>query len=155
MLNLVYLFLIDENGLLMVGFCLVLGCEGVIEFKLFIYNVNILVDGNIGKLMGMCIYMFVMFQKEFDCVILFLFWVLSMGRMFQLVIIKMYQINEVGLEQEYFNIIMENVKIIFIIFDLYSGVNIGIYFEMVFICYEKIIWKYCDGNVIYSDVWNE
>ncbi|WP_202816164.1 type VI secretion system tube protein Hcp, partial [Enterobacter hormaechei] len=69
--------------------------------------------------------------------------------------IKMYQINEAGFEQEYFNIFLENVKITSITPDLYPGANTGTHLETVLIRYEKITWKHCDGNVIYSDTWNE
>ena len=95
------------------------GREGAIELKSFTHNVNIPVDGNTGKLTGTRIHMPVMFQKEFDRVTPFLFRALSTGRMLQSATIKMYQINEAGLEQEYFNIIMENVKITSITPDLY------------------------------------
>ena len=27
--------------------------------------------------------------------------------------------------------------------------------ELVEMSYEKITWKYCDGNIIHSDSWNE
>ena len=52
--------------------------------------------------------------------------------------IKMYQINEAGLEQEYFNILLENVKITSITPDLYPGANTGTHLETVLIRYEKI-----------------
>ncbi|MDM6890603.1 type VI secretion system tube protein Hcp, partial [Enterobacter cloacae] len=39
--------------------------------------------------------------------------------------------------------------------DLYPGANTGTHLETVLIRYEKITWKHCDGNVVYSDAWNE
>ena len=155
MSNPAYLFLTDENGSPMVGPCLVSGREGAIELKSFTHNVNIPVNGNTGKLTGTRIHMPIMFQKEFDRVTPLLFRALSTGRTLQLAIIKMYQINEAGLEQEYFNILLENVKITSITPDLYPGANTGTHLETVLIRYEKITWKHCDGNVIYSDSWNE
>lgn len=139
----------------MIGPCLVTGREGSNELKSFTHNVNIPVDGNTGKLTGTRIHMPIMFQKEFDRVTPLLFRALSTGRTLQSAIIKMYQINEAGLEQEYFNILLENVKITSITPDLYSGANTGTHLETVLIRYEKITWKHCDGNVIYSDAWNE
>lgn len=149
------LFLTDENGSPMVGSCLVSGREGAIELKSFTHNVNIPVDGNTGKLTGTRIHMPVMFQKEFDRITPFLFRALSTGRTLQSAIIKMYLINEAGVEQEYFNIILESVKITSITPDLYLGANTGTHLETVLMRYEKITWKHCDGNVIYSDSWNE
>lgn len=55
--------------------------------------------------------------------------------------IKMYQINEAGLEQEYFNILLENVKITSITPDLYPGANTGTHLKTVLIRYEKITWN--------------
>lgn len=155
MSNPAYLFLTDENGSPMVGPCLVSGREGAIELKTFTHNVNVPVDGNTGKLTGTRIHMPIMFQKEFDRVTPLLFRTLSAGRTLKSATIKMYQINEAGFEQEYFNIFLENVKITSITPDLYPGANTGTHLETVLIRYEKIIWKHCDGNVIYSDTWNE
>ncbi|HII3085566.1 TPA: Hcp family type VI secretion system effector [Enterobacter hormaechei subsp. steigerwaltii] len=155
MSNSAYLFLTDENGSPMVGPCLVSGREGAIELKSFTHNVNIPVDGNTGKLTGTRIHMPIMFQKEFDRVTPLLFRALSTGRTLKSATIKMYQINEAGFEQEYFNIFLESVKITSITPDLYPGANTGTHLETVLIRYEKITWKHCDGNVIYSDAWNE
>ncbi|EPN1322062.1 Hcp family type VI secretion system effector [Enterobacter hormaechei] len=155
MSNPAYLFLTDENGSPMVGPCLVSGREGAIELKTFTHNVNVPVDGNTGELTGTRIHMPIMFQKEFDRVTPLLFRTLSTGRTLKSATIKMYQINEAGFEQEYFNIFLENVKITSITPDLYPGANTGTHLETVLIRYEKIIWKHCDGNVIYSDTWNE
>jgi len=155
MSNPAYLFLTDENGSPMVGPCLVSGREGAIELKSFTHNVNIPVDGNTGRLTGTRIHMPVMFQKEFDRVTPLLFRALSMGKTLQSATIKMYQINQAGLEQEYFNIFLENVKITSITPDLYPGANTGTHLETVLIRYEKITSKHCEGNIIYSDSWNE
>lgn len=155
MSNPAYLFLTDENGSPMVGPCLVSGREGAIELKSFTHNVNIPVDGNTGRLTGTRIHMPVMFQKEFERVTPLLFRALSMGETLQSATIKMYQINQAGLEQEYFNIFLENVKITSITPDLYPGANTGTHLETVLIRYEKITWKHCVGNIIYSDSWNE
>ena len=155
MSNPAYLFLTDENGSPVVGPCLVSEREGAIELKSLTHNVNIPVDRNTGKLTGTRIHMPIMFQKEFDRVTPLLFRALSTGRTLQSATIKMYQINEAGLEQEYFNIHLENVKITSITPDLYPGANTGTHLETVLIRYEKITWKHCDGNVVYSDTWNE
>lgn len=155
MSNPAYLFLKDENGSPMVGPSLVSGREGAIELKSFTHNVNIPVDGSTGKLTGTRIHMPIMFQKEFDRVTPLLFRALSTGRTLQSAVIKMYQINEAGLEQEYFNILLEGVKITSITPDLYPGANSATHLETILVRYEKITWKHCDGNIIFSDSWNE
>jgi type VI secretion system secreted protein Hcp len=154
MSNPAYLWLTDENGSPMVGPSLVLGREGAIELKSLTHNVNITVDGNTGRLTGTRIHMPIMFQKEFDRVTPLLFRALSTGKTLQSAIIKMCQINEAGLEQEYFNIILEGVKLTSITPDLYPGSNTGTHLETVLLRYEKITWKQCDGNILYTDSWN-
>lgn len=121
MSNPAYLWLTDENGSPMVGPSLVSGREGAIELKSFTHNVNIPIDGNTGKLTGTRIHMPIMFQKEFDRVTPMLYRALSTGRTLQSAMFKLYQIIEAGLEQEYFNIILENVKLTSITPDLYPG----------------------------------
>lgn len=69
--------------------------------------------------------------------------------------LKMYRINEVGLEVEYFNIVMVNIKIMVIILNLYLVGMISIYFEDIDFCYEMIIWIYIEGNIMYCDLWND
>lgn len=150
-----YLWLTDENGSPMTGASLVKGREGAIELKSLTHNVNIPADGNTGKLTGTRVHLPIMFQKEFDRVTPLLFRALSTGRTLQGATIKMYHINEAGLEQEYFNIILEGVKITSITPDLFSGSNTGTHLETILLRYEKITWKHCAGNIIYTDSWNE
>lgn len=111
MSNPAYLWLTDENGSPMRGPSLVSGREGAIKLKSFTHNVNIPVNGNTGRLTGTRVHMPIMFQKEFDRVTPLLFRALSTGKTLRSAIIKMYQINEAGIEQEYFNIILEGVKL--------------------------------------------
>lgn len=59
MLNLVYLWLIDENDLFIIGFCLMFICMGFIELCVVNYYVWLFIDNNIGKLMGICFYILV------------------------------------------------------------------------------------------------
>lgn len=155
MSNPAYLWLTDENGSPMVGSSLVFGREGAIELKSLTHNVNIPVDGNTGRLTGTRIHMPIMIQKEFDRVTPLLFRALSSGKTLKSATIKMYQVNDSGLEQEYFNIILEGVKITSITPDLYPGASTGTHLETLLLRYEKITWKHCEGNVIYSDSWNE
>lgn len=51
----------------------------------------------------------------------------------------------------------EGVKVVFVCFVMYDVKDFMIekynYFESIFLCYECIIWKYCDGNIIFIDFW--
>ncbi|WP_314138252.1 type VI secretion system tube protein TssD [Buttiauxella noackiae] len=154
MSNPAYLWLTDENGSPMVGGSLVVGRLGAIEMKSLTHNVNIPTDHNTGRLTGTRIHAPIQFQKEFDRVTPLLYRALTRGDILKSGTIKMYNINEAGMEREYFNIILENVKITSITPDLYPGASTGTHLETVLVHYEKITWKYCDGNIIYTDQWN-
>lgn len=67
----------------------------------------------------------------------------------------MYRINDAGVEVEYFNILMENVKVTAMTPNLHpSGIS-STHLEDIELLYETITWKYTDGNIIYKDTWNE
>ncbi|WP_061706906.1 Hcp family type VI secretion system effector [Pseudenterobacter timonensis] len=154
MSNPAYLWLTDANDSPMKGASLVSGRVGAIELKSFTHNVSIPADANTGKLTGTRIHAPIMFQKEFDRVTPLLYKALSTNTTLRSAVIKMYSINEAGLEAEYFNIILENVKLVSITPDLYPGAATGTHLESVLMRYEKITWKHCDGNIIYTDEWN-
>lgn len=75
--------------------------------------------------------------------------------MFKSATIKMYRINEAGIEKEYFNIVLENVKITSITPSLVPAGIASTHMENVEIRYEPIMWKYVDGNIQFKDGWNE
>ncbi|WP_252145980.1 Hcp family type VI secretion system effector [Yokenella regensburgei] len=154
MSNPAYLWLVDANGSPIVGSSLVSGRVGAIEIKSLTHNVNIPADGNTGRLTGTRIHTPIQFQKEFDRVTPLLYKAQSEGSTFKSATIKMYTINEAGLENEYFNIDLQNVKITSITADLYPGASTGMHLETVLLRYESITWKHCDGNIIYTDSWN-
>lgn len=66
----------------------------------------------------------------------------------------MYRILDSGVESEYFNIILDNVKVVGITPNLYPGGQTGTHFENILLRYESITWKCCDGNIIFKDTWN-
>jgi len=93
-------------------------------------------------------------QKEFDQTTPLLFRALCEGRTLKTATIKMYRITDAGVEAEYFNITLENVKICSITPALLpSGVS-STHLENIELRYENITWKYTDGNVSYKDGWN-
>lgn len=69
--------------------------------------------------------------------------------------IKMYRALESGIEVEYFNIILENVKLTTIAPSLSPGGKSSTHLETLELRYEAITWKYTDGNIIYRDSWND
>jgi len=73
--------------------------------------------------------------------------------------VKFYRINDAGQETEYFSTVMEGVTFVSvgpIMYDVKSqyGEKRN-HLEVVELIYEKITWRYVDGNIIHSDSWNE
>ncbi len=62
---------------------------------------------------------------------------------------------DAGLESEYFNILLENVKITTISPYLHPNGMTSTHMENIELRYEAITWKYTEGNIIYRDTWNE
>lgn len=137
------------------GECVMPTRLGSTELKSFNHSVWIPTDYNTGKLTGTRIHVPITFEKEIDRLTPFLFRGVCTGRMFKEALIKMYRINEAGIEIEYFNITLQNVKITRISPVLFPLGVASKHMEEVEIRYESIEWKYCDGNIIFKDTWNE
>ncbi|MFW8236708.1 type VI secretion system tube protein TssD, partial [Klebsiella pneumoniae] len=71
------------------------------------------------------------------------------GRTMKKATIKMYRILETGIEAEYFNIILENVKFTTVAPFLSPGGMSSTHLETLELRYEAITWKYTEGNIIY------
>jgi len=150
-----HLWLADENNSPLIGECLMPTRLGSTELKSFNHSVWIPTDHNTGKLTGTRLHVPIKFEKEIDRLTPYLFRGVCKGRIFKEAIIKMYRINEAGIEVEYFNIKLESVKITRISPVLFPLGFAGRHMEEVEIRYESIEWKYCDGNIMFKDTWNE
>lgn len=106
-----HLWLEDENGSPIVGSCLMPLRPGSIELKSFSHGVTIPVDPIRGKLTGTRVHSPITIVKEFDQTTPALYRAVCEGRTLKKAIIRMYRILESGIESEYFNIILDNVKI--------------------------------------------
>ncbi|PLR45211.1 Hcp family type VI secretion system effector [Chimaeribacter arupi] len=145
----------DENGSPIVGPCLLPKRVGSIEMRSFSHNVNIPVDPHRGKLTGTRIHTPVVFQKEADQTTPILFRALCEGRKLKSSTIKMYRILDAGIEMEYLNIFLENVIITSMSPLLYPNSMAETHLENIELRYEKITLKYTEGNIMYTDSWNE
>ena len=131
MSNPAYLWLTDANGSPIVGGSMVSGRLGANEIKAVAHHLTIPVSGNTGRLTGTRVHTPIAVQKEFDKTTPVLFRALCENQTLKSATIKMYQIDDAGIEREYFNIILE-----------------------IELRYEAITWKHCDGNIVYRDAWN-
>lgn len=150
-----HLWLDDENGSPIVGGCLMPLRLGSIELKSFSHGVSIPVDPNWGKLTGTRVHSPVTIVKEFDQTTPILYRAVCEGRTLKKGTIKMYRILESGIEAEYFNIILENVKITTVSPYLAPDGLSSTHLETLELRYEAIVWNYTEGNIIYRDRWND
>lgn len=150
------IWLFDDGGALIKGGCDVQNREYSIEFKGFHHNLSTPTDNLTGKPTGKRIHSPMMIVKEFDYSSPYLYKAVATGQSLQKAELKFYKINDAGLEAEYFNILLEGVRIVSVSPAMAApGDNNNNHRETVELRYEKITWKHNDGNIIFSDAWNE
>ncbi|MBO4146096.1 type VI secretion system tube protein Hcp [Enterobacter ludwigii] len=150
-----HLWLEDENGSPIVGSCMMPTRLGSIELKSFSHGVTIPVDPSWGKLTGTRVHHPITIVKEFDQTTPLLYRAVCEGRVMKKGVIKMYRILTSGIEVEYFNIVMENVKFTTVAPFLTPNGMSSTHLETLELRYEAISWKYTEGNIIFRDTWND
>jgi type VI secretion system secreted protein Hcp len=154
-----YMWLKDDGGADIKGSVTVQAREGSIEVIGFSHGLNLPVDSSSGQITGTRSHSPMSIEKEFDASSPYIYKAVATGQTLQSAELKWYRINDAGQEQVYFIMLLEGVKI--------TGVNPGMantklsemsalnHVESVSIMYERITWHYTDGNIKYSDSWNE
>ncbi|MBV8041918.1 Hcp family type VI secretion system effector [Pluralibacter sp.] len=152
-----HLWLKDDGGALIKGSSDVMNREGSIEIIGFGHGLHIPTDNNTGRITGTRIHAPMVIEKEFDSSTPYLYKAVATGQSLQSAEIKWYRINDAGQEVEYFNMLLEGVKIVSVIPVMYNTKTVEKcnHMERVEFRYERITWKYCDGNIQYTDAWNE
>ncbi|MGB9095815.1 Hcp family type VI secretion system effector [Erwinia sp.] len=153
----VHLWPKDDGGADIKGSCDVRDREGSMEIRGLHHNLSIPTDMNTGKLTGTRQHASFDLEKEIDSASPYLYKAVATGQTLHSAELKWYNINYAGQEVEYFNILMEKVKIISIspvMHDTRNCPGTG-HMENMSLRYEKITWKYVDGNIQYTDAWNE
>jgi len=151
------MFIKDDGGAVIRGGSDVMHREGSIELRGVQHLLSIPTDNNTGKLTGTRQHAPFMFEKEIDSASPYLYKAVATGQTLKEAEIKWYRISDAGQEEEYFNILMEDVKVISIspiMHDTRNCPGTG-HMESVAFRYAKITWKYVDGNIQYTDAWNE
>jgi type VI secretion system secreted protein Hcp len=152
-----YLWLKDDGGADIKGSVDVRDREGSIEVIAFNHGLHLPTDNATGKITGNRIHAPLCFEKEFDSSSPYLYKAVAQGQTLKSAEIKWYTINDAGQEVEYFNMLLENVKVVAInpiMYNIHTCAKCN-HLESVELRYEKITWKYCDGNVMFTDAWNE
>jgi len=153
----VHMFIKDDGGAVIRGGSDVMHREGSIELRGVQHLLSIPTDNNTGKLTGTRQHAPFMFEKEIDSASPYLYKAVATGQTLKEAEIKWYRISDAGQEEEYFNILMEDVKVISIspiMHDTRNCPGTG-HMESVALRYAKITWKYVDGNIQFNDAWNE
>lgn len=154
-----YLWLKDDGGADIKGDVDVTGREGSIEILGLVHNLRLPTDARTGLITGTRIHAPLTFEKEIDSSSTYLYKAVATGQTLKSAEIKWYKINHAGQEAEYYNFFLEGVKVVSI-----SPIMHNIkdptkenynHCECVELHYEKITWKNCDGNIIFSDSWND
>jgi len=154
-----YLFLKDDGGALIKGSSDVKDREMSVEVLAFSHGLHLPTDNNTGKITGTRVHSAITFEKEFDSSSPYLYKAVAKGQTLQSAEFKWYRINDAGQEVEYFNMLLENVKVVSVCPVMYDIKNPATekhnHLESVSLRYERITWKHCDGNIQFTDAWNE
>ncbi|PLR36855.1 type VI secretion system tube protein Hcp [Chimaeribacter californicus] len=150
-----YLWLKDDGGALIKGLVDVRGRENSIEVLSFMHGVDIPTDGHTGQITGPRIHDALEFEKEVDSSSPLLYKASTTGQTLKSAEFKWYRINDAGREEEYYNVLLEGVTVVSVktIMHNIKSFESTNHLELVTLRYEKITWKYCDGNLTHSDSW--
>lgn len=154
-----YLWLKDDGGVDIKGSVDVQDREGSIEILAFGHGLLVPTDSNTGKITGTRLHSPLTFEKEFDSSSPYFYKAAATGQTLKSAEFKWYKINNAGQEVEYFNMLLENVRVVSVNPVMHNckepALQIHNHNEGIQLRYEKITWKYCDGNVQFADSWNE
>ena len=154
-----YMWLKDDGGTNIKGSVDVKDREHSIEILGFGHGVYLPTDNNTGKITGTRIHSALSFDKEFDSSSPYLYKAVAKGQTLKSAEFRWYQINDAGQEVEYFNMLLENVNVVSVCPMMHDCKNPATekhnHIESVSLRYERITWRHVDGNIIFSDAWNE
>lgn len=154
-----YMWLKDDGGADIKGSVDVQDREGSIEIIGLSHGINLPVNNTTGKITATRQHSSMMIEKDVDSSTPYLYKAAATGQALKSAEIKFYHIDNAGQEVCYYSVLMENVRV--------TGVNCGVpnvnlagnekmnHIESVSLQYEKITWKIVDGNIQYTDAWNE
>ena len=154
-----YMWLTDDGGRDIKGSVDVHDREGSIEIIGLGHGISLPVDNATGKITGTRQHSSMRIEKEVDSSTPYLYKAAATGQTLKSAEIRFYKISDAGQEVCYYTVILENVKIT----SVHCGVpNVKLsgndkinHTESVSMQYEKITWRIVDGNILYSDAWNE
>ncbi len=155
----IHLWLKDNSGTDLKGSSTRHDREGSIEVVAQDHSLYTPTDNNTGKLTGSRIHSPFLFTKEIEASSPYLYKAVTTGQTLKSAEFKWYRVDDHGNEVEYFNTLLENVKVVKVSSKMHDikdpSKEKHIHLELVELRYEKITWLYKDGNIKHSDSWNE
>ncbi|HBT53039.1 type VI secretion system tube protein TssD [Erwinia persicina] len=155
----VYMYIHDDAGNLIKGSVDIHGRENSVEVLGLHHEVYLPTDDLTGEIVNTRKHLAYLVEKEIDSSSSYLYKAVTSGRRLKQVELKFFKINDAGYEVEYFNTLLENVRvkcILPLMHDIKDTAKENFnHMEIVGFIYEKISWKYVDGNIIHSDSWNQ
>ncbi|KDF45645.1 hypothetical protein AE07_02875 [Enterobacter cloacae BWH 43] len=107
-----YLWLKDDGGADIKGSVDVQDRDGSIEIHSFAHGLHLPTDNMTGKITGTRMHSALTFEKEFDSSSPYLYKAVAKGQTLKSAEFKWYKINDAGQEVEYFNMLLEGVKVV-------------------------------------------
>ncbi len=154
-----YMWIKDDQGNEIEGPVQVTDREGSIEVLAFNHEVRIPTDSDSGALTGTRKHEPMVITKAFDSASPYLYKACSNGQTLKELVLRWYRIDDTGTEKEYFTHTLENVKITSIAPEMHNIKDTDKerypHLETIALRYGKITWTYVDGNISFSDSWNE
>jgi len=154
-----YLWLEDEQGNTIHGSVNVVDREGSIEVLELHHSIYIPTDKDTGELTGTRKHGAITLTKAFDAASPYLFKACCNGQRLTKATLRWYKINDAGQEIEYYQHQLEGVKVNSYSPRLANAKDTALekipHVERVSLRYEKITHTFLDGNISYSDAWNE
>lgn len=152
----VYMFMYDDGGNIIKGSVDVSGREHSVEVLGLHHSVSMPINNFSGKIAGNRNHLPFLIEKELDFSSAYLYKALTTGETLKSVELKYYRINDAGYEEEYFNTLLENARVVNVMPVMFDVKDIAKeefnHMEVVEFRYEKITWHYLDGNIKYTDV---
>ncbi|MBM48246.1 MAG: type VI secretion system tube protein Hcp [Roseibacillus sp.] len=155
-----YAFFTDENGEDIVGGVTIEDDREVaesVEVIEFEHEVYIPTDRQTGKPTGVRMHNPVQIVKAYDQASPLLFEACCNGTTLEEVTIKWYRIDALGAQEEYFNHVLERVRVCKIESYMPNTKDPTkeslTHLEKVSLMYDKITWTYVDGSIETTDAW--
>lgn len=154
-----YMWLTDDAGNEIKGSVDVGGREGSVEVLAFEHEVRIPTDRDTGKLTGTRKHEAIQLTKAFDASSPYLYKAVCEGQTFATVELKWFRIDDTGTEKEYFNHMLEGVKICSVKPIMFNVKDPSkeryVHLEEVQMRYQKVTWTHVEGNLQATDAWKE